>query len=103
MLRSLSIMFRRFVSHHWTEIRAADAHFDHVADASAAMAAPRAATNAIGKFGHFVESSAFVRHHIFAVRNDRSMPGRTERSMQNGAIFRNVELLAAKHRIDSRL
>jgi hypothetical protein len=43
-----------------------------------------------------------LRHHVLAVHDDRRVPRRPERRVQDGPLFRDVDLLAAEHRIDPR-
>ncbi len=56
----------------------------------------------VGKFGHLVEHGMHLRHDVLAVHRDRRPLRRTQRDMQNGAVFGDVDLLAAEHGVDAR-
>ena len=43
-----------------------------------------------------------IRHDVVAVHRDRRPLRRTQRDMQNGAVFGDVDLLAAEHGVDAR-
>ena len=82
------------------EVGSAYADIDDIADAFATVAFPLAAADAIGEVGHLVEHRVNLRHNVLAVDQDVSTSWRTQRHMQYGAMFRDVDLLTAKHRID---
>ena len=93
-------MFERLICHHGAEVGAADADVDNVANAFSSMTFPLAAADTIGKVGHLIEDGMNFRHYVFAVDDDRCSPACAEGHMQCGAIFRDVDFLAAKHRFD---
>ncbi len=100
--RAVAVVFQRLVSHHRPKVGAADADIDHVLDALARVALPSAGANARRKFGHLVEHGVHLRHDVLAVHRDRRAFRRTKRDMQNGAVFGDVDLLAAEHGVDAR-
>ena len=51
---------------------------------------------------HLVEHGVDLRHHVLAIDHDRRSLRRAQRHMQHRAIFRDVDLLAAEHRVDPR-
>src|SRR5688572_9361813 len=94
-------MFQGFVSHDRPEIRSADSDVDDVANALSGVAFPFSAAEAIGKISHPVEHRMHFRHYVLAVNNDGCSYRRAQRDVQYRAVFRNVDLIAAKHRIDT--
>ena len=99
--RALAIVLQRLVSHNRAEIGAADADIDDVPDALARMALPVAAPHAVDESAHAIEDRMNLRDDVFAVDDDRGSPRRAQRDMQHGAALGNVDLLAAKHRVDA--
>ena len=97
---AVAVILERLICHHRPEVGAADADIDNVADAFAAVAFPFAASDAVGKIGHLVEHSVDLRHDVLAIDDNGRVFRRTERHMQDGAIFRHVDFLASKHRVD---
>ena len=67
---AVAVAFERFVSHHRTEVGAADANINDVADAFAGVAFPFPAAHAVAEGGHFVEHGVNARHYVFAIHND---------------------------------
>ena len=61
---------QREIRHLRSEIGAADADVDDVADALAGMAEPRAGANARGEFGHRVQHLVHVRHDVMSIDQD---------------------------------
>ena len=96
---ALAVMFERLVSHHRTKIGTADTDIDDVLDAFAGMAFPFAAADAIGKLRHLVEHGVDFRHHIFSVHENGFTFRRAQSDVQHGAVFRDVDLCAAEHRV----
>ena len=97
---ALAVMFERLVSHHRAEVRTADADVDDVLDAFAGVAFPFAAADALGERGHLVEHGVDFRHDIFSVHEDGRALRRAQGDVQHGAVFRDVDFLAAEHRVD---
>jgi hypothetical protein len=54
------------------------------------------------KSGHLVEHRMDLRHHILAVDDDGGSFGRAQGHVQHRALLGGVDLLAAKHGVDSR-
>ena len=57
-------MPQRLIRHDGTQVRAADADVDDVADAFAGMARPFAAADPIGERGHLVEDGVDSGHDV---------------------------------------
>ena len=99
---AVAVVLERLVGHHRPEVGAADADIDDVADALAGVALPLAAADAVGEVGHLVEHGMNLRHDVLAVDDDGCAFRRAQRHVQDGPIFGDVDLLAAKHRVDPR-
>ena len=99
----LGVVLQSLVSHHRPEIGAADADIDHIPDALAGVTFPLAATHRVSEPGHPIEHGVDFRHDIFAIDNNGCAPGSTQGYVQHRTIFGDVDLVAAKHRIDLSL
>ena len=97
---ALAVVAQRLVRHHRAEVGAADADVDHVADALAGVAAPRAVAHPVGERGHAVEHVVHAGHHVDAVHHDRLASRGAQRHVQHGAVLGGVDPLAAEHRVD---
>src|SRR5262249_17213274 len=97
---AIAVMLERLICHHRAEVGAAYADVDDVADALSGVTLQLTAADAVRKRGHLVEDGVNLRHDVFAVDDDRCPPGCTECHVQHRAIFRDVDLFAAKHRLD---
>ena len=64
------------------------------------MALPCAAAHPLGKVRHLVEHGVDVGHDIVAVVNDGRAARRAQRYVQHRAVLRDVDLVAAEHRVD---
>ncbi len=93
-------MAQRFVGHHGPEVRAADANVDHIPDPLTGMAFPLAAPDAVDEAGHLVEHGVNIRHDVSSHPQEWLLTRRAQRHMQDGTIFRDVDLFARKHRVD---
>ena len=98
---ALAVMLQRFVGHHRPEVGAADADVDDVANALAGVAFPGAAADAVGKIRHLVEHGVDLRHHVLAIDDDGCASRRAQGHVQDGAVFRDVDLLAPEHGVDA--
>ncbi len=65
------------------------------------MALPRALPDAVGKVGHLVEDSVYLRYHIFAFYGKRRPAWCPQRYVQNRPVLRDIYLLTTKHGVDS--
>ena len=99
---SVAVMLQRFVGHHRTEVGAADADVDDVANAFAGVPFPRAAPHAVGEISHLVEHGVDLGHDVLAVHDDGRPSRRAQGHVQDRAIFRDVDFVAAEHGIDAR-
>src|SRR5208282_5698104 len=99
--RAFAVVLQRLVSHDRAEIGAADADIDDVSDALARMALPRAAAHAVGERAHPIENGMDLRHNVLAIDDDRGVARRPERDMQHSAPLRDIDLVAAEHRVDA--
>ena len=97
---AVAVVLERLICHHRPEVGSADADIDDIADAFAAVAFPLAAADTVGEVGHLVEHGVNLRHDVLAVDDDGCASWRTQRHVQDGAIFRDVDFLASKHRVD---
>ena len=97
---ALAVVLERLVGHHRAEVRAADADVDDVADGLAGVALPLAGADAVGEGGHLVEHRVDVGDDVFSVDEDALAFGRAQRDVQDGAVFGDVDLVAAKHGVD---
>src|SRR5262249_27490611 len=73
-----------------------------VADAPARVALPRAAADATREVGHPVEHGVDLGHHVPALDDDGGPLRRAQGDVEGGAPLRDVDLLAAEHRVDPR-
>ena len=94
-------MLQRLVGHHRSEVGAADADIDDVANAFAGVPLPSSAPHAVGEIRHLVEHGVDLRHHVLAINNNRCASRRAQGDMQDGAVFRCVDFLAPEHGIDA--
>ena len=90
-------MLECLVRHHRAEVGTADADVDDVADGFAGVALPRAAADAVGKTGHLVEHGVDLGHDVLAIHEDGRASGRAQGHVQHGAVFCEVDFLAAEH------
>ena len=100
--RTVAVVLQRLVGHHRSQVGAADADVDHVADALARMSLPRAAADAVREIRHPVEHGMDVGHHVLPVDDDRRASRRAQCHMQHRAILGMVDPVAAKHGVDAR-
>ena len=98
---ALRVVLERFVGHDRAEVRAADADVDDVADALAGVALPCAAADFVGEGGHLVQHGVHAGNDVFAIDEDRFALRRAKCNVKHRAVFRDVDLVAAKHRIDA--
>ena len=67
---ALAVMAQRLVGHHRTEVGAADADVDDIADALAGVSLPFAAADPSRERRHAIEHRVHLRHDIVAVDDD---------------------------------
>ena len=87
----------RGAHHQRPQIRAADADIHHISDHLVGIAQPIAAAHFVGEFAHAVQHMVYLRHHIFAVHQNRRIGAVAQRHMQRGAVFGGVDFFTAKH------
>ena len=97
---TIAVVPQRLVGHDRPEIRPADADVDDVADSLAGVAGPGAASNPVAEIAHAIQHAMDVRDHIVPVDDDRRRGRRAQRHVQDRAIFGDVDLVAAEHRVD---
>ncbi len=56
----------------------------------------------LAEVGHLVEHGVDLGHHVLAVDDDRCAARRAQGHVQDGAVFRDVDLVAAEHGVDPR-
>ena len=100
---AVAVMLERLVGHHRPEVGAADADVDDVADALAGVALPLRRCGRGWQKSAILSSTAWTcGHDVLAIDDDRRAFRRAQRHVQDGAVFRDVDLLAAEHRVDPR-
>ena len=65
------------------------------------MALPFAGADALTEGSHLVEHGMDFGDHVFAVDDNGGVPGSTEGNVKDGAVFGDVDLLAAEHGADA--
>ena len=48
---------------------------------------------------HRVQYLVHIRHNVMAIDHDTGLPRRTQRHVQHGALFGDIDLLTTEHRI----
>ncbi len=99
--RTLAVVPERFIGHHGTKIRTSDANVDNIFNTLASMSLPVTATNLVAKSTHSFQDSMNLRHHILAINHDFLAFRSTKSDMKDSTIFRNINLIAMKHRINA--
>src|SRR5271165_3610753 len=97
---ALTVIAQRLIGHDRSEIGAADADVDDVANALAGMALPLAAPDAIAESRHLVQYGVDARNDVLAINLDHFALRSAQSDVQDRAFFRDVDLFAAKHGID---
>src|SRR5262249_59869431 len=95
--RALAVMPERLVRHDRPEVRSANADVDDVLDSLAGVAFPRAAADLVGEGRHLVEHGMDLSDHVLAIDDDRCSFRSAQDHVEDGPLFRDVDLLAAKH------
>ena len=72
-----------------------------VPDPPAGVSFPVAAADLGGEARHPLEHGVHLGHDVLAVDQDRLALGRAQGDVQDGAVLGDVDLLAAKHRVDA--
>jgi len=88
-------MLERLVSHHRSEIRAANADVYHVPNALAGVPLPGAAADAVGQIGHLIEHGVDLGYDVLPINGDGCTFRRAQGHVQHGASFRNVDFFAS--------
>ncbi len=96
-------MDERPVGHDRAEVAAADPDVDHVADALAGGALPRAAADLLREPAHATEHLVDLRDHVLAVDLDHRVLRRPQGHVQHRAVLGDVDLLALEHGGDALL
>ena len=65
------------------------------------MALPFAASDAVAEIGHLVQHGVHLGHDVLAVHDDGGGPRRAEGDVQDRAVFRDVDPVAAEHGVDA--
>jgi hypothetical protein len=97
---AVAVILEGLICHYRSEVGSANADIDDIADAFSAVAFPLASADAVGDVGHLVEHGVNFRHDVPAVDHDGRAFWRTQRHVQHGPIFRDVNFLAAEHCVD---
>jgi len=97
---ALAVGLEGFAGHGRSQIAAANTDVDDVADGLAGEAQPLARAHEIGEPAHLLQHRVHGGHHVFAVDEDRRVGPVAQRDVQDGAVFRLVDLPAREHRVD---
>ena len=98
--RAVGVVAQGLVSHHGTEVRAADADIDDVFDALAGVAFPFARADAVGKLRHPVKHGMHLWNDINAIDFNRCRAWSAEGCVEHGAVLGDVDLVTTEHGID---
>src|SRR6202040_3911076 len=98
---AIAVVLERLVRHDGAEIGAADPDVDDVANALACMACPGSAPYPVREVRHRVENAVDLRHHVLAVDDDRCTARGAQGDMEDGTVFRHVELVSPEHGVDA--
>ena len=98
---SIAVVLERLVGHDRTQVRAADADVNHIADALAGVSLPITTSHAVGKIRHPVEHGMDFRHHVLSVNDNGFVSRRAQSDVQDCALLGDVDFLAAEHGIDA--
>ena len=99
---AIAVVAQRFVGHDRSQIAAADADVDDVADGLAGKPEPFAGAKLVGELGHMVEHlmHRVARFGHFGRR--QGLPaGRAQRGVQHGALLGDVDGVSAEHGVDA--
>src|SRR5262249_20697766 len=77
------------------------ADVDDVTNALTGVSLPLTAADAVGEIGHFIEHSVDIRYNVLAIDNNGGSSWRTQRNVQHSSVLGDVDLVAAKHRVDA--
>ena len=99
--RAIAVVLERLVGHHRAEVGAADADVDDVANALAGVPRPRAAPHPVREVGQCAEYGVDLGHHVLAVHDDGRAAGGAQGDMQDGPVFRLVDLVSSEHAVDA--
>lgn len=102
-VQALAIGLQRFGDHEWTQIGATDANVDHIGDLFAGAASPYARDDLVGELLHMRQLSAYIGHHILAIKEHGFPTAITQGRMQNSTIFGYIDVLSTEHGIPCRL
>ena len=90
---------QRLIGHRRAEVAAADTDVHDRADAAAGGSDPGAGAHLLGECGEPVELLVDGLDDVLAVDHERSRARHAERDVERGASFRDVDRLAAEHRL----
>ncbi len=98
---TLAVITERFIRHYGTKIGAADADIDNVANRFSGVTSPGSAADLACERAHPVENLVNLRRHVFPIGENGLIAWGPQRYVQHGALFRHVDFIAAKHRVDA--
>ena len=91
---------QRLIRHRRPQIAAPDANVDNVANGLAREAQPVTGAHARGKRAHLVQHRTNRWHHILTIHRNGRVGAIAQRNVQHRAVFRLVDFLPGKHRLD---
>src|SRR5207244_1253335 len=94
-------MPQRLVGHHWTEIGAADADVDDVADGPPGVPAPAAVAHLVAEGRHAVEDGVHLRYYVYSIDQHLLVLWSPQSNVERGPLLGHVDLLAAEHGINA--
>ena len=94
---------QRLGHHHRPEVRPADADVDQVGERLAGVTGKRATAHPGRKITHASERRIHLRHHVFAIDQNRPIAAIAQRDVQHRSVLGDVDALAAEHRVASPL
>ena len=86
-----------FGHHVRTQIRTADTDIDNIGNGFAGITFPFTRNNPFTEGFHFCQYIVYIRHHVFAVHQNRTVGTVAQSGVQYGAVFRAVDFFTFEH------
>jgi len=97
---ALAVVLERLVGHHRPQVGTPNADIDDVPNTFTGVAQPGAAADAVGKVSHPVQHGVDLGHHVLAVHDDYCPLGGAQGHVQDGSLFRKVDLFSPEHGVN---
>ena len=98
---AVAVVPQGLVGHHRTQIAAADADVDHVADPPPGVTGPLTGANPITKRPHAVDDFVNRRNDVLAIEHDRRISTGPQCRVQHRAVLGGIDAIAAEHCVDT--